>query len=178
MIDAAIEYLDSYSDDALDAVEDAAVTAWQSLLLRLTGSRADTVMKTPLPPPTLFLPSSGTLQFNDLGAALSLTTYAHALLAQMSLDIEKRALARLQRGELPGKSDYRTKLDIDDWPYYRWRYGYPFGWFADRFWPRFPWIDDNLRLYGCGVAPSQWTVKDYATNPSSVHLLSYASGDR
>jgi Flp pilus assembly protein TadD len=29
-----------------------------------------------------------------------------------------------------------------------------------------------------GVAPSQWTVKDYATNPATVHLLSYASGDK
>jgi hypothetical protein len=29
-----------------------------------------------------------------------------------------------------------------------------------------------------GVAPSQWTVTDYATNPSRVHLLSYASGDK
>ncbi len=29
-----------------------------------------------------------------------------------------------------------------------------------------------------GVAPFGWTVKDYATNPSTVHLLSYASGDK
>ncbi len=29
-----------------------------------------------------------------------------------------------------------------------------------------------------GVTPSRWTVKHYATKPSVVHLLSYASGDK
>jgi hypothetical protein len=29
-----------------------------------------------------------------------------------------------------------------------------------------------------GVAPSQWTVKDYATRSAIVHLLSYAIGDK
>jgi hypothetical protein len=53
--------------------------------------------------------------------------------------------------------------------------GYPGVWF-------FQWTEANGNITGLaqstGVAPSQWTVTDYATNPSRVHLLSYASGDK
>ncbi len=38
--------------------------------------------------------------------------------------------------------------------------------------------DRHARELAGRVALSRWTVKDYATKPSVVHLLSYASGDR
>jgi hypothetical protein len=40
-------------------------------------------------------------------------------------------------------------------------------------WGRRPWTDGSAGFASaCGVAPVGWTVTDYATNPSTVHLLS------